>query len=290
MVCFAERPPQADANVNRTTSDSRGEQRTCRHHGGAGRERDRRAVDRSGDGRQHRPGACGGVAAGRLGDRAACSSAAANAQPYILTLLSALAVIGVFSLFAGAAGILRFAGRETQRHVPRGIAARPRIRRHRGDRREAAASSTPTPAYLKLVDAVDADDVRPVERVFIGDPQVSEAIYRLAKASREGRPLQEEVRVPAADGGAARWLRFRVRPLQRGGSLRALDDVDRHRRDARPRRGRRTSSRNCSTRSITSIMRRPVSSRSIRRARSATSTRRWPAGSTTISRRSAPAG
>src|SRR4051812_43778072 len=31
----------------------------------------------------------------------------ANAQPYVLTLLSALAVIGVFSLFAGAAGILR---------------------------------------------------------------------------------------------------------------------------------------------------------------------------------------
>ena len=31
-------------------------------------------------------------------------------------------------------------------------------------------------AYLTLVDAVDADDVRPVERVFVGDPLVSEAI------------------------------------------------------------------------------------------------------------------
>src|SRR5882672_6990961 len=38
----------------------------------------------------------------------------ANAQPYVLTLLSALAVIGVFSLFAGAAGILRLAGREAR--------------------------------------------------------------------------------------------------------------------------------------------------------------------------------
>src|SRR5882762_10379934 len=36
----------------------------------------------------------------------------ANAQPYVLTLLSALAVIGVFGLFAGAAGIIRLAGRE----------------------------------------------------------------------------------------------------------------------------------------------------------------------------------
>src|SRR5687767_15547644 len=30
-------------------------------------------------------------------------------------------------------------------------------------------------AYLTLVDAADAEDVRPVERVFVGDPLVSEA-------------------------------------------------------------------------------------------------------------------
>src|SRR6266436_5050265 len=36
-----------------------------------------------------------------------------NAQPYVLGLLSALAVIGVFALFAGAAGILRVPGKET---------------------------------------------------------------------------------------------------------------------------------------------------------------------------------
>src|SRR3954467_12473554 len=38
----------------------------------------------------------------------------ANAQPYILTLLSALAVVGVFGLFAGAAGIVRLAGRDAR--------------------------------------------------------------------------------------------------------------------------------------------------------------------------------
>jgi len=139
----------------------------------------------------------------------------ANAQPYILTLLSALAVIGVFSLFAGAAGIVRLAGRETRdtfldalpATAPDGIV----VTDQNGQLVYA------NPAYLKLVDAVDAEDVRPVERVFVGDPQVSEAIYRLAKASREGRPLQEEVRVPAAEGGEVRWLRFRVRPLQEAG-------------------------------------------------------------------------
>src|SRR5947209_9962386 len=36
----------------------------------------------------------------------------ARAEPYIVTLLALLAVVGVFSLFALAAGILRTSGRE----------------------------------------------------------------------------------------------------------------------------------------------------------------------------------
>src|SRR5256714_2972384 len=139
----------------------------------------------------------------------------ANAQPYILALLSALAVIGVFSLFAGAAGIVRLAGRDLRdtfldaipATAPDGIVVTDQNGR----------LVYANPAYLTLVEAVDADDVRPVERVFVGDPLVSEAIYRLAKAAREGRQLQEEVRVPGADGPSARWLRFRVRPLQENG-------------------------------------------------------------------------
>src|SRR3954470_8689674 len=139
----------------------------------------------------------------------------ANAQPYILALLSALAVIGVFTLFAGAAGIVRLAGRDARETfldalpatAPDGIVVTDQNGR----------LVYANPAYLALVDAVDAEDVRPVERVFVGDPLVSEAIYRLAKAAREGRALQEEVRVPGADGASARWLRFRVRPLQEAG-------------------------------------------------------------------------
>src|ERR1051325_2859961 len=126
----------------------------------------------------------------------------ANAQPYILTLLSALAVIGVFSLFAGAAGILQLTGREARdtfldalpATAPDGIVVTD----------EKGRLVYANPAYLKLVDAVDADDVRPVERVFVGDPQVSEAIYQLAKAAREGNSPQREVRVPAAAEGGER--------------------------------------------------------------------------------------
>jgi two-component system cell cycle sensor histidine kinase/response regulator CckA len=69
-------------------------------------------------------------------------------------------------------------------------------------------------AYLDLIGASDENDVRPIERVFIGDPDVSEAIYRLLKAAREGRRLQEEVRIATAPGERGRWLRMRVRPLE----------------------------------------------------------------------------
>ena len=67
--------------------------------------------------------------------------------------------------------------------------------------------------YLDLIGAADSNDVRPIEQVFIGDPDVSESIYRLLKAAREGRRLQEEVRIAGASGTPARWLRMRVRPL-----------------------------------------------------------------------------
>ena len=89
-------------------------------------------------------------------------------------------------------------------------------------------------AYLDLIDAADASEMRPVERVFIGDADASEAIYRLLKAAREGKRLQEEVRVAGLKGRPARWLRLRVRPLgERGRDRRmtvwSLSDVTRER-------------------------------------------------------------
>src|SRR3977135_1003002 len=71
-------------------------------------------------------------------------------------------------------------------------------------------------AYLALTGATSAQDVRPVERVFIGNPDVSEAVFRLLKAAREGKRQQEEVRIAGTDGAHGRWLRMRVRPLGQG--------------------------------------------------------------------------
>src|SRR6202165_2355902 len=136
-----------------------------------------------------------------------------NAQPYILAFLSALAVIGVFSLFAGAAGILRLPGKDAGNTFASASAdgAPDAIVVTDAGGRVLYANA----AYLTLVAAPAGEGARPVDRVFIGAPDLSEAVYRLAKAAREGRRLQEEVRLT---GPPPRWLRFRVRPLGATGS------------------------------------------------------------------------
>jgi two-component system cell cycle sensor histidine kinase/response regulator CckA len=135
----------------------------------------------------------------------------AQAQPYILGLLALLAMVGLFNLFAFAAGIIRFADRTADDPVMG------RIADHAYD---GLAVTNPgghvvyfNAAYLALTGAATAHEVRPVERVFIGNPDVSEAVFRLLKAAREGKRQQEEVRIAGQDGTHGRWLRMRVRPL-----------------------------------------------------------------------------
>jgi two-component system cell cycle sensor histidine kinase/response regulator CckA len=135
----------------------------------------------------------------------------AQAQPYILGLLALLAMVGLFNLFAFAAGIIRFADRSTDDPVVRRIADLAYDGIAVTDPRGHVVYSNS--AYLTLTGASGPHDVRPVERVFIGNPDVSEAVFRLLKAARESKRQQEEVRIAGTDGAHGRWLRMRVRPL-----------------------------------------------------------------------------
>jgi len=143
-----------------------------------------------------------------------------SAEPYILVFLAVFATVGVFSLFALAAGILRPSTAAPVNPLIKSLVddAFDGILVTDGDGGVIYANA----AYLDLIDAADAHDMRPVERVFIGDVDASEAIYRLLKAAREGKRLQEEVRVAATKGRPARWLRLRVRPLGDGARARRL--------------------------------------------------------------------
>ncbi|NWG25967.1 MAG: response regulator [Pseudorhodoplanes sp.] len=134
-----------------------------------------------------------------------------NSGTYILGLLAVLATVGVVALFAVAAGLVRLRASDADSPLTRAVvdSAFEGIVVTDAAGRVLYANA----AYLQLTNALDARDVRPIERVFIGDPDVSEAIYRLLKAARDGRRQQEEVRIAGAAGEPARWLRMRVRPL-----------------------------------------------------------------------------
>jgi two-component system, cell cycle sensor histidine kinase and response regulator CckA len=137
-----------------------------------------------------------------------------HAQPYILAVLATLAMVGVFLLFALTAGILRVARSETASPLLKAVVDSAGdgilVTDHEG---RVAYSNA---AYRALIATAESDEVRPVERVFIGDPGVSESVYRLMQAARQGRRSQEEVRVGAHKGEEGRWLRICVRPLDRG--------------------------------------------------------------------------
>ena len=136
------------------------------------------------------------------------------AETYIVALLSVLATIGVFAMFALASGMMHLPSRSQGNPVLKALADNAFDGIVVTD--QAGRVFYANIAYLDLIGADNAEDVRPIERVFIGDPDVSEAIYRLLKAAREGRRLQEEVRIAATTLESARWLRMRVRPLGPG--------------------------------------------------------------------------
>src|SRR3954470_22165678 len=135
----------------------------------------------------------------------------AQAQPYILGVLALLATVGLFNLFAFAAGIILFTDRPADDPVMGRIADHAHDGLAVTDSRGHVVYSNA--AYRALTGAATPQDARPVERVFIGNPDVSEAVFRLLKATREGKRQQEEVRIAGQDGAHGRWLRMRVRPL-----------------------------------------------------------------------------
>jgi len=131
-----------------------------------------------------------------------------SAEPYVLALLAVLAAAGVFSLLAFACGVLRFSG---------GARADPLLKAAVEEAGEGLLITDArnrvlyaNAAYRALVG--DGCEARPIEQAFTGSPEMSEAVYRLLVAAREGRKAQEEVRVAGGEA-AARWLRLSVQPL-----------------------------------------------------------------------------
>ncbi len=123
----------------------------------------------------------------------------------------ALAFFGALGLLLIAFGLLQFPARAG-----------------RSDTAKAIADSSPdgvvvTDSRARIVYANAAyralsgeGELRPVERVFAGSPDVSESVYRLSQAAKSGKSASEDLRLapPLTGDGAVAWYRIRVRPLE----------------------------------------------------------------------------
>lgn len=139
----------------------------------------------------------------------------------ILVFLGVLAVVGVFCLFAVAAGLFRFAASDETRTVSRAIV----------DSLPFGAVVTDREGRICYVNAqygsfaggiTDGVPVG-VPRLFAGQPEASEAVYRLSRAAKDGRPATEDIRLIGGLGGA---LGGSSKPFWYRVSVRALPEVE----------------------------------------------------------------
>jgi two-component system, cell cycle sensor histidine kinase and response regulator CckA len=158
------------------------------------------------------------------------SSQGAKLLFWTITLLAAL---GIFLSLLYTFGILQLAGQAARNDTTKAIADT------NSDGLIVTDSESrilyANEAYMTLSAAHGAADLRVVERLFSGAPEVSEAIYRLAQAAREGKRGAEELRMapPLTGEASVGWYRIRVRPLEnlvRGrATLWTVSDITRER-------------------------------------------------------------
>ena len=137
-----------------------------------------------------------------------------EAAPYVQVILGLLAVVGVFALFAGAIGLMRFGARPQGPTLagvfidgfPEGVVVTD----------DQGRIIFTNPAYATLTRADTANDLRTIERIFAANPDVGEAMFRLCEAVRNRATAETELRTRSAigaDEGGPRWYRIRVDPL-----------------------------------------------------------------------------
>jgi two-component system, cell cycle sensor histidine kinase and response regulator CckA len=145
--------------------------------------------------------------------------------------LALFAALGVFALILAGLGLLRLSrtdpgsttGEEIAKASEDGIVAT-----------DAKGAIVFANASYRRLCGEKNDDLRPVERLFAGSPEVSESVYRLAQAARARQTGNEELRLnqPLGGGSGSAWYRVRLAPLGDKSDARMLwtiSDVTRER-------------------------------------------------------------
>lgn len=145
--------------------------------------------------------------------------ASGSGEPLLLTIIAVLAMLGLFLLFGIAAGHVRIGARMAD-----------------GDALKAAADAIDepqmvaradgnflywNPAFEKMFGRSEAGPRAALETAVSGDPEASQALFRLMRAAERGEGRREDIRLrPTTSGQRPSWIRVAVRPFaspDRGG-------------------------------------------------------------------------
>ncbi len=135
----------------------------------------------------------------------------------VLLFIGLLAVVGVFCLFAITAGLFRFSASDETRTLSRAIVDSLPFGAVVTDRQ--GKISYVNAQYGEFAGGVSDGVPVGVPRLFAGQSEASEAVYRLARAARDGRPATEDIRLIGGLGGSLGgsskpvWYRVTVRAL-----------------------------------------------------------------------------
>src|SRR5215217_615114 len=157
----------------------------------------------------------------------------------IMTFVGILAVVGVFCLFGLAAGLFRFANGEERRTISNAVVDSLPFGAVVADRD--GKISYVNAQYGGFTGAMTNGVPVGVPRLFAGQSDASEAIYRLSRAAKDGRAAIEDIRIVGGLGGSTAdsakpfWYRVGVRALPESDEARkplviwSVEDITRDR-------------------------------------------------------------
>ncbi len=134
--------------------------------------------------------------------------------PLLLTILSTLAMFGVFFLFGLMAGHIRVGerleGADFARAIPEGL-----------DRGVLVTRRDGTPLYTnkmleEFTGRTASGEAASLDAAFGSDGAAREALFRLTRAAERGDRHREDLRLPAAGGGVTRTLAIETAPFDMG--------------------------------------------------------------------------
>ncbi len=132
-------------------------------------------------------------------------------EPLVLTIMAALATIGVFFLFALAAQHIRFGNAVPDAAFPWGIVEALDDAVVVVD--PAGHQVASNGAFRELVGTNALGETNSLESMLAAETVGTEALFRLARAVERGESGEEEIHLPSTASGPERWLRLKAKPF-----------------------------------------------------------------------------